>query len=67
MNKRVQIYLDEKLLVMLDQEAKENGVSRSDVIRKRLYHSYNNDVVYVDYVNEQLETAQQYDLEVSND
>lgn len=64
---RVQIYLDEKLLEMLNQEAKDNDVSRSDIIRKRLYHSYNNDVVYVDYVNAELETAHQIDLEASDD
>lgn len=61
MNKRVQIYLDVELLAALDSEAKEHGISRSEIIRKRLMHSYQNDVVYIDYVNSQLELAQEQD------
>ena len=55
--KRVQIYLDEKLLSQLDAEAKDEGISRSEIIRKRLVHSYQNSVVYIDYVNAQFEKA----------
>lgn len=61
--KRVQIYLDEKLLSWLDSEAKDEGVSRSEIIRTRLVDSYQNDAVYVTYVNEQLQTAQEADNE----
>lgn len=57
--KRVQIYLYEELLSWLDSEAKDEGVSRSEIIRTRLVDSYQNDAVYVNYVNTQLETAQE--------
>ncbi len=63
MNRRVQIYLDEELLSWLDSEAKDDGISRSEVIRMRLVDSYRNDAVYVNYVNEQLQTAQEADNE----
>ena len=61
--RRVQIYLDEELLSWLDSEAKDEGVSRSEIIRTRLVDSYQNDAVYVGYVNEQLQTAQEADNE----
>lgn len=60
--KRVQIYLDKELLSWLDSEAKDEGISRSEIIRKRLIHSYQNSVAYVDYVNAQFE-AQEADNE----
>lgn len=63
MNRRVQIYLDEELLSWLDSEAKDEGISRSEIIRTRLVDSYRNDAVYVNYVNMQLETAQEADNE----
>ena len=61
--KRVQIYLDEELLSQLDAEAKDEGISRSEIIRKRLIHSYQNSVAYIDYVNAQFEQAQEADNE----
>ena len=61
--KRVQIYLDEELLSWLDSEAKDEGISRSEIIRTRLVDSYQNDAVYLNYVNEQLQTAQEADNE----
>ena len=61
--KRVQIYLDEELLSWLDSEAKDEGISRSEIIRTRLVDSYRNDAVYLNYVNAQLETAQEADNE----
>lgn len=63
MNRRVQIYLDEELLSWLDSEAKDDGISRSEIIRTRLVDSYRNDAVYVNYVNEQFRTAQEADNE----
>ena len=61
--KRVQIYLDEDLLLLLDVETKNEGISRSEIIRKRLVHSYQNSVAYIDYVNAQFEKAQEADNE----
>lgn len=61
--KRVQIYLDEELLSWLDSEAKDEGISRSEIIRKRLIHSYQNSVAYIDYVNAQLINAEEADNE----
>jgi metal-responsive CopG/Arc/MetJ family transcriptional regulator len=58
---RTNIYLPEDLLARLDAEAKDNGISRSEIIRKRLLHSYQNEVVYIDYVNAQFDAAQQLD------
>lgn len=58
---RKQIYLSEELISWLESEAKETGNSVSSIIRKRIVDSYNNDVVYIDYVNSQLELAQERD------
>jgi len=58
---RKQIYLSEELISWLESEAKETGNSVSSIIRKRIVDSYNNDAVYIDFVNSQLELAQEQD------
>lgn len=37
---RIQIYLPPDLVAMLQAEAKDRGVNRSEVIRTRLHNSY---------------------------
>ena len=55
--KKIQVYLDDELLERLDQDAADTGQTRSAIIRGRLFNSFTNAIAYVNYVNQQIETA----------
>ena len=60
---RINVYLDDDILDMIRQDAKDNDQTQAEIIRGRLRHSFTNDIAYVNWVNAQFADAQNEDNE----
>lgn len=60
---KINVRIEPEMAKRLYGEAENTGLTLTDIITRRLNHSFMNDIAYINYVNAQLTAAQIKDME----